>query len=416
MRQSIPNMKRIKLDDLINYITINFINTKTNNDNELSDEYVCNNTEIHENIYLASPNHISVNINKLPEKLNNIFKMHYEYLFRMGVMKNNLANKDNVSLISSILACVSENFINQNAQIQQLYISHLTNNLVSYVNGEKFIDNGYKKMGIKQIETANQIKNYQNTKTSMKILSDYLDVNLFLINVQSDQLLASSYINKFRKNIILVYLSDNYFEPIEYSAIRIFDFDHPMILKILEEKLYQYAFPDDETSYSLSKYLPSNKSDKYTYAEKRLLMIFKNAESVNNEKKTVQINNIVNEQQNKLTQSPIIPIENDVEGINEIIECSEICDRVIPDLSDIDSNAESDRESIPDVKLMKKKSEIAKSLKSKIYDEKKNKLEELQNDAKSLGLSIEIPTKNGKPKNKTKKDLISDISAVLERF
>lgn len=423
--------KKISLSHLVNYIkeNINIINNPylVKNDDQESDILPENQVN---DIYFSSLQQNTVKqIYKFPTNLNNVFKKFLSDMCRIGVMKYNLVNKDNnISLLSSILSCLKDDFILQPCQTQQLYVSQLNNNLISFVNSDKYITFGYKKLGFKQNEIISQMKTYQNTKIILKIIADYFQINIFLLNITTDQLLITNNFNQFKKSILICLLNDNSFEPIFYKNIKNLEPDNDLIKYLYETKFYENLIDctELESENELDKYIKkSYKSVGYSINERHLLRLLGNEKNKQNQQENVKIEH---------------PIENDVEGINEIIECSEANDRYIPDLSDDEEIADKDfnisdylnkednknkdtesTDMMPELlanneKLKTYDKFIIDNLKNKSYDEKKRKLDDLQEDAKKLGIPLTVIGKNGKPKNKTKKDLIVNIKEFLEKI
>ena len=532
------NLKRISTDDLINYIkeNINTINNPTLSNN-IENNYIVNNikeNDIDNDIDNDIENDIEKDIENgtslfslqqgstgqilnLPINLTNIFNKFMPNMYRLGVMKHNLTkdNHNNISLLSSVLSCLKEEFIQQQNQYQQLYVSQLNNNLITFINSDQYKIYCYKKTDLKQNEIMAQIKAYQNNKIVLKILADYFHVNIFLLHIPRDQLLVTNNFNKFKKNILLLSLTDNSFEPIFYKNMKSLDNNIDIIEHLYDTECYELLFGELEVEDNYDKYLKlPNQKIKYSLKEYRLLQLLNDSRNINkkidnkinnksdnktdnkidnksdnkinnksdnkidnksdnkidnksdnkidnksdnkidnksdnkidnksdnkidnksdnkidnksdnkmdkksdkksdnksNNKSNNKIDNksdnkIDNKSDNKIdnkidnkTDNKESAIENDVEGINEIMECSETCDREIPDLSESENDLNC----------------IIEELKKKSYDEKKRKLEDLQKDAESLNISLKTTTKNGKKKNKTKKVLIKEIRELIDK-
>lgn len=438
------NSKRISIEDLINYIkeNINIINNPyLSRENEQEPEVLAESQLNHMYFSPLQPNAVK-QIFKFPTNLNNIFKGYISDICRIGVMKYNLVNKDykyNISLLSSVLSCLKDDFILQPSQTQQLYVSQLNNNLVSFVNSDKYIDFSYKRMGFKQNEMISQIKNYQNTKIILRVIADYFQINIFLLNITIDQLMIASEFNQFKKSILISLLDGDSFEPIFYKNIKNLDGNIDLIKYLYETKCYQKLIdcPELEPENELDKYLNKRSHKGYSVCERQLLRLLENEKTKG-------------EQELVIDKKVEHPMENDVEGVNEIIECSEASDRFIPDLSESDdevadkdfnisdylkennknkinnkSDYNNDIEDTTDMmpellanneKLKDSGKYLLEHIKNKLsYDERKRKLDDLQEDARLLGIPLTVIGKNGKPKNKTKRDLIVNIQELLEK-
>lgn len=433
------NQKRISMEDLINYIKININamnDSHLSNDNE--DNEVLEIKEADTYTFTALQPNISKQIVKFPNNLNIIFFKYISDMSRIGVMVGNIGGKDkyNISLIASVLTCIKDDFMIQQLQTQQLYVSQLNNNLIGFINSNKYSDFRYNKMGFKQNDIITQIKFYQNTRIILRILADYFEINIFLLNISTDQLLISNDNNKFKKSILLMLLNDDTFEPIFYKNIKNLNYNQDIIKYLHENKFYQKLIdcPEIESEDGLDKYMNKtpNKNINLTIREKKLLRLLNNdrtKENINDDNNNNNNNELMDQ---KKQEDSIQPIENDVEGINEIMECSEESDRIIPDLSesdnidveinknksDINSSESEDTDMLPELlanheKLKKYDEYLISQLKAKSYDESKRKLDDLQYDATLLGISVTIEGKNGKQKRKTKKELMDDIVEII---
>lgn len=382
------NQKKIGIDDLINYIKQNL--------------HVINNPHtINETVDVIEEENVSLThlqqntvkqLSKLPNNLSNIFKNFIGDMCRIGVMRFNLTGrsnegtgcKNNVSLLSSILSCLKDDFILQPCQTQQVYISQLNNNLIGFINSEKYNDLGFNKTDFKQISIISQLKSYQNTKIILRLIAEYFNINIFLLNITTDELSIANDFCKYKKNILIMLLNDESFEPIFFKNNKVLTFDSNLIKHLISTNCFNNLIDIPKFEEKIVQNT-NTKNVTYTLREKRLLRL-------------------LNEQNLKETKTPDYAVENDVEGVNEITESSEACDNIESNLSDSENDTE------PNTDLINK-------IKKKVYDEKSCKLDELQNDAKLLGIDITItksgPTGIAKKKNKTKKELCDDINKYL---
>jgi len=365
------NSKRISLSDLISFIKTNVDNVQNNIDiTDVPKKQIIGSLDFNESSQLSG----------LKTNLYSCLNNYSTELLRFGVLKNSLSkdNINNVSLLSSILTCVKEDFILQQQPTQQIYISQLNNNLSSFVGSDKYTSHGYKKIGFKQTDIVMAIKYYQNAKIIWKVVADYFHINIFFIDIANDQILLPNKFNTFKKTIMILIINNDIFEPVLYKNNKfILNLDLINdILKIKPKLLFDDACDDDYELKCITKIQKKNIG--YSFNEKKILRL-------------------LNEKPEK-NDKPDEVVNNDVEGLNGIVECSETNCENIPDLSDADDkNTENIHDEI-----------IRIPIQTKQIDYKKMKLDELQNEASKLNISITID-KNGKNKKKTKKELIDDI-------
>ena len=467
-RTNIGDSKRISIASLIAYIKDNMDVINNPKLEKTEEEENVLPLEVNDDTQFVALQQNSVrHISKLPANLDNIFSKFLPDMSRIGVMKyslsSNKGDKNKISLLSSVLSCVKDDFILQSSQVQQVYVSQLNNNLVGMVNSDKYTDFGYKKLGFKQNELISQIKGYQNTDIILRVIADYFHINIFLLNISMDQVLVANNSNTFKKNILLILLNqnstngtnadDDSFEPVFYKNGKIFDADSDIITYLHENKYYHNLIdspePDNELASdvldsqkkiscandlekSLVNPTKKTKTINYSVRERQMLRLLNNSKDINKSDSVVQ----PKQQIACVVQDKNKPLENNVEGMNEINECSESCDKNIPDLSEPEAeedeevkNQKENKDSTDEgsdmmpqflandekLKNYNPKQKIIQALKQKKYNEKKNTLGDLQKDAELLGIPITFVGKNGKAKNKTKHELIEEIQKSLKQ-
>jgi hypothetical protein len=292
----------------------------------------------------------------LPAKLNSIFADYITQMSRIGVLKymNDASNKYNISLLVSILTCIVPDFITKPINTQQEYACQLTNNLIKYVN-INYRTNNYKIFGFNQTALISQLSQYLNTKIILRILSDYLSVNLYLININQTSILVPNKIDGMKQNILLLLLEDEFIEPVIFMQCKL----HPhnnIIFGHIANNHFTYLFDQDK---NIS---PSDRSD------------------------------------------------------NEIIECSDeddnpdgdnntdhVANNLIADISDMENTSRITKHDRPSKELP-----IIPNLYNKF------KLAELQFLVQKINIPINIVNpKTLKEKNKTRAELITDIDGYL---
>jgi hypothetical protein len=342
--------KRISIDDIIE-----FINNMNKQDEEKDN--IINEPEKDISFIIPLEKNMIQPILLVSSNINTILHDYLPNMVHMGVIKNYVFNKDtyNVSLVASILTCIKDDFMLESISSQQSYINILNLNLINMINN-KYKELNYKKYGFKQQELIEQIKLFSNTKMILRLYSDYFSINIFLINLNADKIYIPSSYSKHKKSIILWLIGDEFFEPIIYNKDKIYT-TCDIITYIIDTNNYTNLF------YELDN-ISDNISD------------------------SVVVKNITNKE-------------------NEVIESSELCDKILNDLSDIE------KDNIVRPKKNKNKDNKDKDNKEiKVSD--KMKLGELQEIAIKLNISINTE-KNGKSKNKTKSELIKEITDIQSK-
>ena len=210
---------QINLDVLINYLN----NNKSFNCEDLSSKEINDKFNLK---FLESIN--SGNFNRF----NNFFKNHVE---RIGVYIND-SKKNKISLLSSILFCIDEDFCTLQFQDQEFYINTLNNKIKS--------DTIDKKFKIKNISKQMIISNLKNKKTTnnldIYIYSSYFKINIFIFDFNSGEIILyypELEFNFYKKNIFISKNEDQY-NPLVYKNNNGRHFKYNS--SILEDILYNY--------------------------------------------------------------------------------------------------------------------------------------------------------------------------------
>jgi hypothetical protein len=230
--KQIESDKRITTEALIEYI-------KTNIDKIQSLDFVDLNfnsyTEVKELKKLSIQDVRPVLF--LPEVLNEFFDLNETKLLHAGVLEKIPKYQDkNISLFSSVIVCLKQSFLSQSVVSQQKDITTFIDCLKN--DSSKF--NYRKKYGWEKDDLSNCIENGFIGSNIIKYLSDYLCINIFILNIESDQGVmfggGDEYI-PYKKNIFLLHYGSNSFEPLySESGIKYFMFDDPVIKKIRSNK------------------------------------------------------------------------------------------------------------------------------------------------------------------------------------
>jgi hypothetical protein len=371
-------------------------------------------------------NEMKYNISKNINFMKDIFNI--ENLARIGVLhkfSNNL--HFDISLISSVLTLLNKDFLLKNTDEQTIYIKYIYNLLKNNVK------HNFNKKNINQI--IDNLNEYNFTDPIITLLSKILFINIFIIeytlsedidtNTKSitgkeyKQQINSLVIEKkqeipkpsknnnfkiklycddgyipYKKNIFLIKLDDNSYEPLFFNNNTIIDYNNEIIKNLKNIKIYTLNNIEENELLSLDLnninnidndnklielYLKENKN-----IEKKLNIRFDiSDEKENLEKKKYLDNQIENNKNLKISLLDSPTETNNFEDQTEII----------------DNNGENEDTKLDII-------DVEKSVYNK-KDLTKLKLNQLQEKA----LEHKIDIKIGK-KNKTKQQLIDELLEI----
>lgn len=354
-------------------------------------------------------------INYLPENLANIFGINldnfHKYL-HAGVLQyisHSDGKKINVSLYSSILVCLKHTFLSQQQQNQELFITKLLNRLKTESIGTKFKFFEYDKLGWNKENLKMSIINGNINPHVIKFVSDYLCINIFILDIQQDKVYfpGDEYISH-RKHIFLLKYPDNTYEPCFTEQSRTFTLNDIMVKNLMQhsKKINTYILLNNfdknnnfneqnnefhEIYEDLTKYV--GKSSKWN----------KNDPIKNITDKT-DIKKLMHHEVNSYDDSINAYDDMITDTQNDVSHCK---------LLDIENDTSDNNHEKKPKKINKKETSQndTSSKKYKISDIKTTlKIAELQTIAKNLKISTE---KNGKAK--IKKELLDDIKTKLSK-
>lgn len=270
--------KRVTLNNLISYAitcneyadsdTYNQDNSSLDNDNNNDDEYdLTVNNNMEKNVFKQLISGESNSITDLPKNLKAMFDPFIKDVIRQGILNKHVSN--DTSLLFSILYCTCDTFLEFSGYKQSQTVKNFNKRLFSGVFGksklfEKF---EYKEKGWTKKELKNALTSYKNNKMVLQVLSDYFNINIFLLNVSEDKLYAiysEEQFNMFKMNVFISH-NDGVFEPLCYDDKKLWRYDDEPLKKLInvekqkinvmdvsfssEERLFQAGSED------LNKYL-----------------------------------------------------------------------------------------------------------------------------------------------------------------
>ena len=306
----------------------------------------------------------SKNINDFPTKLKSILDPFIKDLMRHG-SRTTFDNDINLSLYYSVLSLLIKNYNNLPNTDQLNYITTLRDKLVMIITNN---DLKYKSLGWTKKEILNSLVQYKTNKIILKLLADYLCINIFMLNIIEDRIYVISendYYDIFRPNIFLVYNMEEIFEPLIYSNNPILNYNTSIIKKLVT-------------------------------VDKNFLVLLNMNLTENNPGA-----NFVT----KLTD-----LTDDKQPPNKDDMPHDV-DNEYNEVAAEDSDANAYVKSFEDSDKDKNKAQLVFNISNRM------KLDELQTIAKKLNIKLErsTMTKTGKTQPKTKQELIDDINLILKK-
>jgi hypothetical protein len=340
------------------------------------------------------------NISDFPTRLKKMLDPFIKNIERISTFDN---NDKNTSLYFSILYCIFNNFeeLNDTKKIECIdkFQSKLSNDLVNYGLFEKY---NYNTLGWKKQMLINSIRNYKNNKMVIRYLAEHLHLNIFIMNIQEDNLYAVYPENALcihKMNIFLVYYND-IFEPLIYNKYKLWTSTMEPCQKLFNvDKHLISKFNDNFMESTDSGIIQIGKDDLDKYMSHNLRFKSDILEVCDNTNTNINDND-----------TSIQTTDNDT-NIN--IENQNTSDNYYKEIND--SNISEDVTEVcteKDIVISNAENIFCKKLEAiDIKKLQKMKLDQLQILATKYGISIQIK-KDDKTKNKTKAQLIQDIKLL----
>lgn len=388
-------MSRLSLNNLIEYIEKNETFLKKDELIEkVEEEYKFESAKLNKRERLLTFN---------LENLDSIFGDYLEdnKIYRQGMIRSikNPKNK-NISLISSLLFCLYENFELNSEKILSVFVRKFISD-----SSKAFIDNEYAKLGWIKKEFLEDIRQTNITKMYMRYLVDYLKINMFLLDIELDTLyyVGEKNLIPFKKNIFIIKLEDDVsgeiiYEPIFTKTSR----EHILMRKLMNSKfLIEYVdcnFTIDEEDLNFT--IEREDLDKY--------LSDSNNDNVDNNDNISDISTSEKSESDKFDEEIYSDYEDDELDKKKNFRLRDgITDKptFTEDHESIDSENIDTKFLVDDMTIITEQ----KELETKIKVNKSMKVAELKKIAKDLGIKLSY-TDDNKKKNKTKNMLIDEIN------
>lgn len=228
----------------------------------------------------------------LPKEISKIFDIENNKFLHTGVL-NKLSSFDdrNISVFSSIFSCISMTFQNLGKESQCKFIEIFLTRLTKECKCDFFDTEEYKKKyKWKKEKIINNIKLGKFGKDIVKITSNLLHINIFILDISDDTIyFADDMFVKYKQNIFLIHFGNNIFEPIfSCQSRRTFNHDDELMKNIINEyssNIQMFSFTMEKTekneefichTENLSKYIRVIKDDiEMDIQDKRLNYLMK---------------------------------------------------------------------------------------------------------------------------------------------
>jgi hypothetical protein len=321
----------------------------------------------------------------LPKKLKGIFDPFITDMKRVGILQNKSSNR---SLLYSILYCVKKDFTDLSDDDKLRCIDQLNSKLISDLHSQKLFERyGYGKLGWTSKELYESILNHKNNILTLRFLSDYFNVNIFMFNVNEDKIYVvypEEKYNLFKPSIFLSFF-DGVFEPIVYKSDRIWRYEYDPLRKLIavDKKyigLFDVNFTKDKDPSQMV--FATGTEDLAKYMPQELIAPTTKADS-----------DAENDYDEVYTKNPSTEIY-----IND------------PEETDMDVETAKNDQDIFCTKSESDDDEPIQTLNPKM------KIAELQKLAKEFDISVNKGTfKNGNPKLKTRDELYAELLSKIKQ-
>lgn len=363
----------------------------------------------------------SENIKNLPVNLKTIFKDYIKDMVRYGVLQRVFINKEelNCSLITSILTCLTNDFILKPFNEQTHYVTRTLKKINTIYQSEDLDKKIYKKIGINKTNFLKSIHKLSSNTQVLKTFADFFHINLFVLDLENDLVncAGGDVFIPYKKSLFLILIKNNYYEPLLFQERKYLTFNSPIIKHLLN--YYEFVnfvsyVPDKITNDNTIKkkfqigeedlniYLSTSKEVRLDYKNK--LLGRKMGMKFDNNNSSIPENSQLSNNKNNNND------DNNENG--EVLELTTE-DNNMTDASE-ESNDFQDytiENGITDVEIDITK-DVSKSMKYTKSILTSKKFNEISLIATQLNIPLKTTDKNGKCKNKTKSLLIDEILSM----
>lgn len=264
--------KKIDIQDIVTYIEKNkkFIDAPKNDSLGFMEDDL-------KEIKIDPMNYNKIGtLDNLPTNLSSVFGS-VNNLKRLGVIHNvQIPSEMDISFVSSLFSVIIDDFIKMK-ESEQIEFTEIFIRRIHKESRDKYIEYEYSKLGWELKEFANNIKTFTIGKDILRYIADYLFINIFIIDVEADSLVyvGEKKFIKYKKNIFILKLKNNWFEPVLMSDVRHCEFNSSTVKKLVNSRFLVERLDCDFTNEKeefnfivgqddLERFLPKIDEDKIT--------------------------------------------------------------------------------------------------------------------------------------------------------
>lgn len=159
-------------------------------------------------------------------------------LSRVGSIHHVSAPSDaDISYASSIISVIFDDYATLN-EIEQIEIVETFIRRIHKESREKFKEFGYEKFGWAIKDFVNNVNNFTMGKDLARYISDYLYINIFVLDIENDGLIyiGEKHFIKYKKNVFIMKVGENSYEPIIAPDMKYFDHYTPIVKKLINSR------------------------------------------------------------------------------------------------------------------------------------------------------------------------------------
>lgn len=326
-------------------------------------------------------------IDNLPNSFNFFFDTFRNRILRVGTLHKYSDNKNITycSFMCSVMFALDTSLIRMNKQSLISYFLNLKDKMLVDFEKEKLYEKfGFKKLGIKKEDIISNISNFKDEIPFMLFLSEYFSLNLYIVECAAEKIYIAyneQKMNKYKNSVVILHMEE-YWEPLLFEKNGIWKYNNPIIYGLIRNNLdkVQRVCLNVIGKPTMDIYVGEEDLSKYLSFKKDI-------------KKEFTI-----EDPYDFSDDEDENIENDIKenGYDEITDIGSVQSEAEPNLTETEEKSTS-------------KNLFDKTLKE--IPTIKSKLDEIQNFAQTLNISLEDgTTKKGKKKLKTKNALLKEIN------
>lgn len=179
-----------------------------------------------------------------PEDFKQIFN---DKIYRYGSVhldeytprKRRDTEKQDISFYYSLFFCLKDDFVSIELADQMTFIDKFKYKLITDFKTERlFKEMKYKDMGWEEGPLINSINENITSSITIQMISDYFDLNIFILDFNDEKIYVfyhENVFNKYKSNIFLTHVKQSYEPVFYYDNSKIFNYDNPIFSKLISQ-------------------------------------------------------------------------------------------------------------------------------------------------------------------------------------